>query len=132
MVLPRAITTNITMPQRYPEAIIIGENVRRLRDQRAWTQVELARQLGVRQTQVNNYEHGACSPSIRVLKTLSQIFDVSIDALVHKDAPSKEHIADRALLKLFVQADELDYTAKSALKQIIEGLIAREQLKKVS
>jgi hypothetical protein len=67
-----------------------------------------------------------------MLERLATVFEVSLDYLVFGEAKPGDAIKDRDLLKLFIQADDLDYSAKSALKQIIEGLIAREQLKKAS
>ena len=128
---PNPFAERFGMPQRpqsYPDAIIIGENIRQLRNQKGWTQVELAKQVGVRQTQINNYEHGASAPSIPVLKKLSELFGVSIDALVHKDAPSMEHISDRVLLECFIEADSLDYRSKFIIRELIEGQIAKAKL----
>jgi len=116
------------MPQHYPEATIIGENIRQLRTQKHWTQAEVARQIGVRQTQVNNYERGVSSPSIPMLKKLSELFGVSIDALVHKDAPSADSISDRALLECFLQADHLDYRSKFIIREFVEGQLAKAKL----
>ena len=113
-------------------AALFPQRLEQLRLQRGWTQAELARRLGVQRSIVANYEYGYCLPPLPMLEKLAQVFEVSLDYLVFAEAKPSESIKDRDLLKLFVQADDLDYTAKSALKQIIEGLIARASLKKAS
>jgi transcriptional regulator with XRE-family HTH domain len=113
-------------------AAALPQRLELLRQQRSWTQSELARRLGVQRSIVANYEHGYCLPPLPMLERLAKTFEISLDYLVFGESKAVDAIKDRDLLKLFVQADELDYTAKAALKQIIEGLIAREVLKKAS
>ena len=110
------------MTRHDPDAAIIGQNIKLLRTQRGWTQSDLAHHLGVRQSQVGNYEQGLSNPSLTVLKKLSQILEVSIDALVFPERPDYE-IQDRRLYQLFVQADGADFATQGLIKQLLAKLL---------
>jgi len=116
------------MPRNDPDAAHIGQNIRRLRTQRSWTQGDLASRLSVRTSQVGNYEQGLSNPSVAVLKKLSEVFDVSIDSIVFTDVPQPDRIVDKALFECFVQADQLDYRSKFIIREFVEGQIAKAQL----
>ena len=100
------------MPKRDPDATVIGENIRRLRIERHWTQGELASQLNVSKSQIGNYDGGWSYPSVPVLKKLSEVFGVSIDSLVYGDEFPADRIVDKDLFDCFRQADQLDYRSK--------------------
>jgi transcriptional regulator with XRE-family HTH domain len=101
-----------------------------LRKERALTQAELARRLGVQRTIVASYEHGQSLPPLPMLEKLSKALEVSLDHLVFSDLEPSRAIKDRDLLQLFVQAEELDFAEKAVLKQVLEGLLARRHMKK--
>lgn len=58
----------------------VGNNIRAIRRRRHMSQVELAEKLGMRPGPVNCIERGKNLPSARVLKKLSEILAVPIDA----------------------------------------------------
>lgn len=59
----------------------IGENVRRLRRDKGWTQTELAEKAGIRLVHVNRIETGKSSPSAEVLFALADSLGVGADSL---------------------------------------------------
>lgn len=121
--LPRVL-----MAQKQPDAIALGQNIRRLRSQRGWTQDELAKKLNVRKTQVGNCEHGWSYPSVPVLKKLAEIFGVSIDALVYGEDAPDHCITDKDLLGFFKRVDRMDYRSKYIIREMIQGQLARVEL----
>jgi transcriptional regulator with XRE-family HTH domain len=52
----------------------LGKRVRELRQERGWTQVELADFLGLDRSYLSEIETGKKDPSLRVLKTLADGF----------------------------------------------------------
>jgi transcriptional regulator with XRE-family HTH domain len=61
----------------------IGERVRRLREQRGYTQVELSARSGVRQSVISRLENGTRgNPSADVLKRLALALGCTTDYLV--------------------------------------------------
>lgn len=61
---------------------MIGDNIRKLRLEREWTQEELADRLGVSRSAMGNYERELREPGIDLLIKLADTFNVSIDELV--------------------------------------------------
>jgi transcriptional regulator with XRE-family HTH domain len=123
------MTSRLSLPRENPDAVIIGQNIKRLRTQRGLTQVDLAKKLGASgQSTVWNYEQGWSCPSIQVLKKLSEIFGVTIDALVMDEDSSSDVITDKALLDCFRKAEKLDYRSRFIVQEFVEGQVAKATL----
>ena len=60
----------------------LGNRVRSLRRDRGWTQVEMAEMLGVDRSYLSEIENGKKDPSLRVLKTLADGFNLSLSQLL--------------------------------------------------
>lgn len=59
-----------------------GERVKRLRENRGWSQRELARKLGVNHTYLGKIERRDNNQSMDILFKLKELFDVSFDYLL--------------------------------------------------
>ena len=56
----------------------IGLFIKQLREDKGWTQEELANKLFIVRETVSKWERGKRVPEIEILKKLAEIFDVSI------------------------------------------------------
>ena len=56
-----------------------------LRKQRGWSQEDLAQQLSVSRQSVSKWESGASVPDLDKILKMSEVFDVSTDALLIKE-----------------------------------------------
>ncbi len=56
----------------------------RLRDNRHWSQTDLARESGVSRVMIGKYEREEAVPSIEAAKKIADAFGVSLDYLVGK------------------------------------------------
>ncbi len=54
------------------------KTIRQLRQERGWTQAELAERLGVSRDSISAWERGLTSPRFRTVLRLAQLFRVSI------------------------------------------------------
>lgn len=112
---------------------VLGERVRRLRQDRRWTQAELAEKLGVHQKQISGYERGVHSPSVDVLIKMAEAFAVTLDYLAFEargqEAPIK--IQDRELLDRFEAIDRLAPEDKKLAKEILDLLILKNDFRKL-
>jgi|GEM_PF-594552 Predicted transcriptional regulators len=70
----------------------IGENIRRLRTERAVTQERLAEYLGVSAQAVSRWESETCYPDLEALPGIASYFGVTIDKLLGYDASEQEQI----------------------------------------
>lgn len=59
-----------------------NEKLKQLRQNKKWTQEELAGKLFISRTAISKWESGRGFPSIESLKAISQVFDISIDELL--------------------------------------------------
>lgn len=59
-----------------------NEKLKQLRQNKQWTQEELAEKLFISRTAVSKWESGRGFPNIDSLKAISQVFDISIDELL--------------------------------------------------
>ena len=65
--------------------LIIAKNLARLRKELKLTQLELAEKLNYSDKAVSKWENGESTPSVDVLKKLSEIYGVSVDYLMTED-----------------------------------------------
>ena len=61
---------------------MVAERIKYLRDQKGFSQTDLAKQLGITRSRVNAWELGTSVPSTQYLVELSHIFKVSTDYLL--------------------------------------------------
>ena len=59
----------------------VGEAIRRARQERGWTQVELAEKAGLSSNYVARLERGEVGPSLFVAQKLCEALDTDLDAL---------------------------------------------------
>jgi len=61
---------------------MLNERIRKLRLERNWSQVDLAKKLNVTKQSVSNWENDNIQPSIEMLVKLAREFSVSTDYLL--------------------------------------------------
>lgn len=72
----------------------LGENIVRLRTEKNWSQGDLADALDISRQSVSKWETDASVPELEKLLKLSELFGVTLDALVRgEDAPQSEPAA---------------------------------------
>ena len=60
----------------------LGDNVRKLRQDKGWSQEDYADRAGIHRTYVSDIERGARNPTITVVEKLAKPFDVAAGALL--------------------------------------------------
>jgi transcriptional regulator with XRE-family HTH domain len=68
-------------------AAAVGESVRRARQARGWTQVQLAEAAGLSPNYVARLERGELGPSFFVANQLCETLDINVNELLHPVAP---------------------------------------------
>ena len=61
---------------------MLNERIRKLRQERNWSQVDLAKKLNVTKQSVSNWENDNIQPSIEMLVKLAEVFSVSTDYIL--------------------------------------------------
>ena len=67
-------------------AEIIGKNIMRLRKMSGMTQLELAEKLNYSDKSISKWEQGNGIPDVRILMQIAEVFNVTLDDLVHERA----------------------------------------------
>ena len=65
--------------------MIIGDNIRDLREQRNYTQKELAQLLNISPGSLSKYEKGQIQVPIDVLISIADIFNVTVDYIIGRN-----------------------------------------------
>jgi putative transcriptional regulator len=67
------------------------KTIRQLREERGWTQLELANRLKVTPATVYNWERGKYEPTASMFRRIGRVFEVSLDAiaLVGEEQPDQ-------------------------------------------
>lgn len=65
----------------------LAESITKLREQRGWSQSELARRIGVSSSMVNMYEHGTNRPRMATLERMAAAFGISVPELITGEKP---------------------------------------------
>ena len=61
---------------------ILGVNVRKAREQRGWSQEELADRSGIHRTYISGVERGARNPTIEIIAAIAGALDLPVAVLV--------------------------------------------------
>lgn len=105
----------------------LGERLRRLREDRGWTQTEVADRLNVSSVTVNRYESGERNPGFDTLIALADLFRVSVDYLLGRtDVPTLA--PDAVHTPRLPEADQhQEYFYVQPRDSVLGQLTAREQ-----
>lgn len=90
---------------------MIAEKIKFLREQKKYTQTELAKKLGITRSSVNAWEMGISVPSTQYIVELANIFSVTTDYLLGVEKTSAIDISG-----LTEQDIEMIYTLAEYLK----------------
>lgn len=75
--------------------MLFAETIKEQRDARSWSQEYLARNLGVSETTVANWEKGKQLPNIHQLILVSDLFQISLDELIKSDPGVQRRLSSK-------------------------------------
>jgi transcriptional regulator with XRE-family HTH domain len=108
----------------------LGDRVRFLRKEAGWSQGELATKVGTDARQISRYENSRITPSLDVAMRIAETLEVSLDHLVFDDVPRRPlHAAENILGDRLAGVAELSDEDAAALRNVIDGLIAKSRLR---
>jgi transcriptional regulator with XRE-family HTH domain len=104
------------------------ERLTKLRQERKLGFAELAQMIDIHSTQLRRYEKGESQPTLDVLRKLAIALNISGDMLLFDETERKP---PNDFLLQFEALSQLNAEDKKALKAVIDGLIIRNQAKKL-
>jgi transcriptional regulator with XRE-family HTH domain len=107
----------------------IKDRIKQLRQEKNWSQTQLAQKMEIHQKQVSAYERGRNVPSTEVLIKIAEIFNVSLDYLAFnaEGQSAKVNIKDRELLRRCEEVDKLSEKDKGLIKEIMDSFILKNK-----
>jgi transcriptional regulator with XRE-family HTH domain len=107
-------------------ASTLGMNIKDLRKQKGWTQVDLAQRLGCSQAMITAYERGLKRPATDKLTSIAHALGVTIDQLFNNTAKQgRAKPKNLRLWKRFEKVEALPPRDKQMIFRMIEGLAAQ-------
>lgn len=119
------------MAKKKTEPEILAENIRTFREQKHFSQKELASAIEVAATQYSRVESGKVMPSLKTLIKIAKILDVPLDALVNADSNTTQevNIKDKSLFERVRLIDDLPDTEKAMILQVIDLALSKKKFK---
>lgn len=119
--MPRKPTLKL-MPVHYEETI--GQRLARIRKERGYTQVELAKKVGSLQALVSDYENDKLRLTAEMAVRFALALDVSTDELLHpevKRQPGKKH--SRKVLRRMEEIEKLPPRRQSLVLSALDSIL---------
>ena len=119
------------VPKRVVSNETIGRRLKTLREERGLTQVELAKKLGMRQSNISAIETGVRGATLHQIIRFARALEVSTDRILLDDkAPARGTRISRRLMRRIERVGELPYRDQALVFQLLEGLLAQRESKK--
>jgi transcriptional regulator with XRE-family HTH domain len=109
-----------------------GQRLARLRQQRAWSQAELARRLGTSRGMVAYYESCAKNPTIEFVEKVAHAFDIPASELLDAGTAHKKRGPASRLEQLTEQLTKLPKTQQRLVIQMLEGALRQQNGKQAA
>jgi len=94
---------------------MLSTNLKYLRKQQNLTQVQLAEKLEIKRSLIGAYEEGRAEPKLATLVKMAQVFQLSVDELIHPDLPnvlkssSAKNGSNVKVLSITVDSDDKEF-----------------------
>jgi transcriptional regulator with XRE-family HTH domain len=108
-----------------------GARIKGLRNQKKWTQKDLATKLGVQFSQVNKYECGMHIPPAEKLVHLAELFDTTVDYLLTGERSEAKPLHNNQLLERFQALEHFGSEDRDAVLRLIDAMIVKHRVEGV-
>ncbi|HPR64597.1 MAG TPA: helix-turn-helix transcriptional regulator [Thermoanaerobaculia bacterium] len=108
----------------------IHTRIAELRDERGWTQGELADKIGVHIQTLGRWERQKSKPDSDDIINLAKTFEVTSDYLLFDNVPrdGRVDVPDLELLRLFEALCTLGGESRDLVKRFLKAFVFREEL----
>ena len=108
----------------------LGKKIKLLRQEKGWSQDELAYHAQIDGRQISRYENDKVTPSVEVVVKLAKAFDVSIDHLLFDDAPKRSlQEPPSKLAEKVMHLENLSDEDEASLLHVLSAIEAKNKLK---
>ena len=108
----------------------IGDNIKKAREAKGWSQKEVALSLKMDQSQYSKIENNKTDPHLSTIEKIAEALGVSIEELFTAEKVFKDvDCFDKSLVEKIQLIEQLDDTEKKSVFSIIDGLVTKQRLK---
>jgi len=112
-------------PLPVADELSLGQRLARLRKERGYTQVELARKVGIIQALVSDYERDKLRPHADMIVRFAVALEVTADELLGMQLPKKKQATgNRRFLRRLQQVEKLPKRDQDALLRTIDAFLS--------
>jgi transcriptional regulator with XRE-family HTH domain len=112
--LPQGVAAASRKPPKDKVQDAFGRRIRALRDERQWTQAQLAEHSGLDVSYISQIERGRRDPSLSSLRALSRAFSLRLPEFFSEDGPAPHEVTARTI------AAELEGLPAEVLPVVLE------------
>jgi transcriptional regulator with XRE-family HTH domain len=107
-----------------------GDNLKRIRTAKGISQGDLADMINMHPTHISRYERNLTSPSVDVVRKISDALKVSADELIFGDTQqkAKDTIQDNELMNMFSTVQHLEKNEQNTIKTLIKAFIFQKDI----
>lgn len=109
------------------------EKLKRLREEKGFSQKRLADEAGINKMLISKYETGRSTPSMENLGKIAKALEITVDYLVFDNVPSNGRVEfkDVELLEKFKEAEELSVEDRQTIKTLVDAMIVKRKVEGV-
>lgn len=109
----------------------IGENIKRLREEKGMTQQQIAGLVNMHRSNYSKVENGQRELSIMALNKIAKYFNITLDELVNYEtgAPKEVIIQDANAIEQVKLIQELEPDDKKMIFKMIETFLTKKKFK---
>lgn len=107
----------------------IGHRIKRLREARGMTQVELAKKIPMDQGQYSRLEKNKFDPSISTLEKVAKALNTKVFNLFVDELLSDSDSANKSVLEKIQLLENLEDEDRKSIYKIIDGLSSKTKMK---
>lgn len=103
--------------------------IRTLRKNAGYTQEDISRLLNIQRQTYCNYENGTRMPPLEIIIALAELYQVSVDSLVHETAESQTSVSSiNQNTYEYRLLSEVSSLSESRRKEVLEFIRFKKQL----
>ena len=116
--------------ERKPNVMSLGDNIKKIREQKGLLQKQLAAEVNIPYTSYNKVENNTREIAIDELERLSGYFGMTIDQIVHFDVqPVDITIQDKPNFEQVNLINQLDEEDRTVVFKIIDTMLTKKKFK---
>jgi len=111
------------------ESAEFPQKIKKLRQEKGWSQGQVAMKIGVDMQRISKYERGVLFPTTELAIKLADLFEVSLDYMLRNaEDTASNRIRNPSLLKQLEAIDNLPKEKQRNVEALLDAFIKQQKL----